>query len=93
MGYQGRSNYEERDKLFERSMQEKAVDRNQVKKGLEDLFKSKAPAANPCLQGHAWIRDWDGKTKCARCKTMRPASSPGPISPISPESHPKNPEP
>ena len=74
MGYRGKSEYEERDKLFARSMQDKAVDRNQVKKGLEDLFKSKAPAANPCLQGHAWIRDWDGKAKCARCKTLKPAN-------------------
>ncbi len=72
MGYQGKSNYEERDKLFQQSMQDKPVDRNQVKKGLEDLFKSKAPEANPCLNGHAWIRDWDGVNKCARCKTLRP---------------------
>ena len=73
MGYRGTSNYDERDKLFQRSMEDKPVDKTQVKKGLEDLFRSKKLEANPCLKGHAWIRDWDGKNKCARCKTLKPA--------------------
>ena len=71
MGYQGKSNYEERDKLFQSSPGDKPVDKNQVKKGLESLFKSKT-LPDPCAQGHAWIRDWDGKNKCARCKTLKP---------------------
>ncbi len=82
MGYNGRSNYEERDRLFERSFQEKGGNRNQIKKNLEDLFKPKpqvavATASAPvkedlCLKGHAWIRDWDGVYKCVRCKTLKP---------------------
>ena len=71
MGYQGRSNYEERDKLFQTNPTDKPVDKNQVKKGLNDLFKSKS-LPDPCLQGHAWIKDWDGKFKCVRCKTPKP---------------------
>ena len=39
MGYRGSSNYDERDKLFQQSMQDKPVDKTQVKKGLEDLFE------------------------------------------------------
>lgn len=42
MGYAGRGNYEERDRLFERSFQEKGANRNQVKKDLEALFKPKS---------------------------------------------------
>lgn len=45
MGYAGRSNYEERDRLFERSFQEKGANRNQVKKDLEALFKPKSASA------------------------------------------------
>ena len=71
MCYQGGSNYEERDKLFQSSINDKPVDKNQVKKGLDGLFKSKS-LPDPCLQGHAWIRDWDGKNKCARCKVLKP---------------------
>ena len=73
MGYQGRSNYEERDRLFERSFQDKPVDKTQVKKSLDNLFAPKA--ADPCRDGHAWIRDWDGKPKCARCKIPKPTGT------------------
>lgn len=82
MGYNGKSNYEERDRLFERSFQEKGANRNQVKKNLEDLFKpkpqvvatpEKAPVKEDlCVKGHAWIRDWDGVYKCVRCKAPKP---------------------
>jgi len=76
MGYHGKSNYEERDRLFERSFNDRGVNKNQVKKELEDLFKAKPKSAeaeiSACHQGHAWIRDWDGKYKCVRCKTLKP---------------------
>src|SRR3954462_15133513 len=76
MGYRGdKGNYEERDKLFQQSFDGKPVNRNEVKKNLDGLFKEKTKAAEePCLKGHAWIRDFDGKTKCAYCKTLRPAT-------------------
>lgn len=66
MGYHGSNNFDERDKLFGAQ----AGDKSKAKKGLDDLFKSRA--ADPCTQGHAWIRDWDGVNKCARCKTPKP---------------------
>jgi hypothetical protein len=82
MGYTGKSNYEERDRLFEKSFQEKGANRNQVKKNLEDLFKPKPQVIvtpekvqvkeDLCTKGHAWIRDWDGVYKCVRCKTPKP---------------------
>lgn len=71
MGYQGKSNYEERDKLFQSSPTDKPVDKNVVKKGLDSLFKPKN-VPDPCLNGHAWIRDWDRQYKCVRCKTPQP---------------------
>jgi hypothetical protein len=71
MGYRGSSNYDERDKLFQRSERDKPVNNPQVKKDLESLFKAK-PVVDPCLKGHAWIRDWDRQYKCARCKTPKP---------------------
>lgn len=53
MGYAGRSNYEERDRLFERSFQEKGANRNQVKKDLEALFKPKSASAPAATLGAA----------------------------------------
>jgi hypothetical protein len=70
MGYRGPSNYDDRDKLFERSFREKPLDRNSVKKDLDKLFAPKK--TDPCAQGHAWVRDWDRQVKCARCKTPKP---------------------
>ena len=74
MGYRGSSNYDERDKLYQRSQQDKPVNNIKVKKDLEELFKPKAP--DLCVNGHAWIRDWDRQYKCARCKTPKPAAPP-----------------
>ena len=74
MVYRGSSNYDERDRLYQRSEREKAVNPTQVKKDLENLFRAKPKAENLCEKGHAWIRDWDRKYKCARCKTLKPGS-------------------
>ncbi len=74
MGYRGSSNYDERDKLFERSQREKPIQHTQIKKDLENLFH-KPKVVDLCTKGHAWIRDWDGQYKCVRCKTPKPASS------------------
>ncbi len=73
MGYRGSSNYDERDKLYQRSEQEKPVNSNKVKKDLENLFKQAKPA-DLCVNGHAWIRDWDKQYKCARCKAPKQGS-------------------
>ena len=70
MGNRGSSNYDERDKLFQKSFQESLQDRTLVKKNLEKLFTPKIE--DPCLKGHAWVRDWDRINKCARCKTIKP---------------------
>lgn len=67
MGYHGPNNFDERDKLFGAQ----TGDRTKAKKGLDDLFKSKAPV-DTCKDGHAWIRDWDRQFKCVRCKTPKP---------------------
>ncbi len=83
MGYNGKSNYEERDRLFEKSFQERGTNKTQVKKDLEALFKNKPETVvtSPtgvqtkvelCATGHAWIRDWDGVNKCVRCKALKP---------------------
>jgi hypothetical protein len=85
MSYNGKTNYEDRDRLFEKSFQERGTNKTQVKKDLEDLFKAKpkepipepgvtvtAAPVSACQAGHAWIRDWDGVYKCVRCKTPKP---------------------
>jgi hypothetical protein len=73
VGYRGNSQYDERDKLFQ-GVGGKNSDPTQVKKQLDALFtpKAKAPTPENCQGGHAWIRDWDGVTKCTRCKAPRP---------------------
>ena len=82
MGYTGgKGNYEERDRLFQQSLDGKPVNRNEVKKGLNELFKNKPKGVDQrCVKGHAWIRDFDEKEKCAYCRTPRPpeeSSRPG----------------
>jgi hypothetical protein len=75
MGYNGKSNYDDRDKLFQQSFDGKPVNRTEVKKNLDTLFgtgKAKE-AAERCANGHTWIRDFDRKNKCAYCKTLKPA--------------------
>ena len=85
MGYRGdngyksnKSQYEERDKLFQQSFDGKAVNRNEVKKNLNELFSGKK-AVGPdavderCASGHKWIRDFDEKEKCAYCRILRPS--------------------
>lgn len=77
MGYRGKSNYDERDRLFQQSMDGKNVNRQEVKKNLTELFKDKPKdkeQEDRCLKGHTWIRDFDRKQKCAYCKTLRPES-------------------
>ena len=68
MGYRNGNNFDERDKLFSAPS---GADRNKAKKSLEGLFATKA--ADKCADGHQWIRDFDRQTKCARCKTLKPA--------------------
>jgi hypothetical protein len=68
MGYRGGNNFDERDKLFGAQ----TGDKNKAKKGLDELFKSKAAGVDACAQGHAWIRDWDRQYKCVRCKAPKP---------------------
>jgi len=68
MGYRGSNNFDERDKLFSAP----SGDRTKAKKSLDALFQPKA--ADACSNGHAWIRDFDRVEKCARCKTLKPAS-------------------
>ena len=73
MGYKGKGNYEERDRLFQQSMDGKPVNRTEVKKSLNELFKPKEKEAdNRCAKGHAWVRDFDRVEKCAYCKIPRP---------------------
>ena len=73
MGYRGKSNYDERDKLFQQSMDGKPVNRNEVKKNLNELFKDRPKGQEDrCAKGHTWIRDFDRKNKCAYCKTLKP---------------------
>lgn len=75
MGYKGKSNYDERDRLFQQSMADKAINRQEVKKNLDELFKAKPKVGEDrCAKGHAWIRDFDRKEKCAYCKTPRPTA-------------------
>ena len=68
MGFRGPDPYAERDKLFSAPS---GADRNKAKQSLDALFTSKA--ADKCAEGHQWIRDFDRQTKCARCKTLKPA--------------------
>ena len=68
MGYRGPDQYAERDKLFGSS----TGDRAKAKKSLDALFTPKA-ALDKCAEGHQWIRDFDRVTKCARCRTPKPA--------------------
>lgn len=82
MGYRGRSNYDERDRLFQQSMDGKPVNRNEVKKNLDELFKAKPKAdEDRCAKGHTWVRGFDRKQKCAYCKTPRPAEDINPALP------------
>jgi hypothetical protein len=77
MGYQGsKGNYDERDRLFQKSFDGKQVNRTEVKKNLDALFGGvgkQKETVNRCVNGHTWIRDFDRKTKCAYCKTLKPA--------------------
>jgi len=68
MGYRSGNNFDERDKLFGASS---GKDRTQAKKNLDSLFAPKA--ADKCVDGHQWIRDFDRVTKCARCRMVKPA--------------------
>ena len=82
MGYKGgKGNYDERDKLFQQSFDGKPVNRQEVKKNLDTLFggtgKNKE-AVDRCAAGHTWVRDFDRKTKCAYCKTLKPVEPPAP---------------
>jgi len=77
MGYKGgKGNYDEGDKLFQQSFDGKPVNRTEGKKNLDSLFggtgKNKE-TVNRCANGHTWVRDFDRKTKCAYCKTLKPA--------------------
>lgn len=74
MGYSGgKNNYEERDRLYQQSLDGKPVNRNEVKKGLNELFKSKPQGLDArCQKGHSWIRDFNEKEKCAYCRIPRP---------------------
>lgn len=74
MGYRGKSNYDERDKLFQQSMDGKPVNRNEIKKNLNELFNVRPKGQEDrCAKGHTWIRDFDRKNKCAYCKILKPA--------------------
>ena len=76
MGYRGKSNYDERDKLFKQSFDGKPVNHHEVKKNLDQLFgPKKKELEDRCKNGHAWIRDFDRKIKCAYCKTPKPADA------------------
>jgi hypothetical protein len=77
MGYKGKSNYDERDKLFQQSLSGKPVNHQEVKNNLKELFKEKPKVGegDRCAKGHAWIRDFDRKEKCAYCRTPRPVAS------------------
>lgn len=76
MGYNGKSNYDDRDKLFQQSFDGKPVNRNEVKKNLNELFSGakKKELEDRCAKGHTWIRDFDRKDKCVHCKTLKPVA-------------------
>ena len=82
MGYsgKGKGNYDERDKLFQQSFDGKPVNRQEVKKNLDNLFGSgpKQELEARCAKGHTWVRDFDRKTKCAYCKTLKPVEGAAP---------------
>lgn len=78
MGYRGgKGNYDERDRLFQKSFDGKPVNRNEVKKNLDALFgggsKPEKEKANRCANGHSWVRDFNRKMICAYCRTPKPA--------------------
>jgi hypothetical protein len=81
MGYRGgKGNYDERDRLFQKSFDGKPVNRNEVKKNLDALFSGGAPGPNGekakdnrCANGHSWVRDFNRKMICAYCRTPKPA--------------------
>jgi hypothetical protein len=77
MGYRGgKGNYDERDRLFQKSFDGKPVNRNEVKKNLDALFGgsgSKKEKENRCANGHSWVRDFNRKMICAYCRTPKPA--------------------
>ena len=78
MGYQqSKGNYDERDKLFQKSFDGKPVNRTEVKKSLNELFKGakQKEEESRCSKGHTWVRDFDRKTKCAYCKILKPADA------------------
>lgn len=82
MGYRGKSNYDERDKLFQQSMDGKPVNRNEIKKSLNELFGVRPKGQEDrCAKGHTWIRDFDRKTKCAYCKILKPTEDKNPAPP------------
>ena len=59
---------------IQQSFDGKPVNRQEVKKNLDNLFGSgpKQEQEARCANGHTWIRDFDRKTKCAYCKTLKP---------------------
>ena len=82
MGYSGgKGNYDERDRLFQKSFDGKPVNRNEVKKNLDALFGGAGPSGtkdakgndNRCANGHSWVRDFNRKMLCAYCRTPKPA--------------------
>lgn len=78
MGYRSGSNHaDDRDKEFERSFQENGVSRQQARKKLDSLFSDKPKKTEDLCktEGHSYIRDRDGVTKCHRCKTPRPTEA------------------
>lgn len=75
MGYQGgKGNYDERDRLFQKSFDGKAVNRNEVKKSLDALFNGpkQKEKEDRCAKGHSWVRDFNRKMICAYCRTPKP---------------------
>ena len=80
MGYRGgKGNYDERDRLFQKSFDGKQVNRNEVKKSLDALFgssKQEKEKENRCANGHSWVRDFNRKMLCAYCRTPKPPDAP-----------------
>ena len=78
MGYRGgKGNYEERDRLFQKSFDGKQANRNEVKKNLDALFsggprKADGSKEDRCAKGHSWVRDFNRKMICAYCRTPKP---------------------
>lgn len=74
MGYSGgKGNYEERDRLFQKSFDGKNVNRAEVKKNLDALFSGqKKKDEERCAKGHTWVRDFNRKMICAYCRAPKP---------------------